>query len=58
MNDTLIRASGEIAEFTGISAPFMPPEKPGCRVRTATQTIEKSRAVMSTPLRPRRTTAG
>ncbi len=38
--------AGEIANFTGISAPYWPPDHCDLKVQTATQTIEESVAAL------------
>ena len=50
--------SGEIAEFTGISAPYEEPENPECIVHTDIQTVEESVASVIAHLRPRLTIGG
>jgi bifunctional enzyme CysN/CysC len=45
--------SGEIQEFTGVSAPYEAPENPEIVVETATQTVSESVAHMLDFLRPR-----
>lgn len=50
--------AGEIAEFTGISAPYEEPENPECIVHTDRQTVGESVAVVIAHIRPRLTTTG
>src|SRR6185503_4022544 len=45
--------SGEIKEFTGVSAPYEAPENPEIIVETGTQTVSESVAHMLDFLRPR-----
>lgn len=50
--------AGEIAEFTGISAPYEEPENPECIVHTDRQTVGESVAAVIAHIRPRLTTTG